>query len=247
MRIVLLRKNIRILWEERHLLKKCPRCKNNKDLSHFRKENNKDCSSCLDCRIKSRKYAANNHCSHKKLKWQCRKCSPSAFCSHGILRSYCVPCKGGSTCSHGRVKGDCTICGGKRCSHGKRRTICPLCRGGSFCSHKVRRTRCKECSPAGYFVSIVQGHIRRALGKQKDDKSLEYLGCSIEDYLDYLEEKFEPGMNWDNYATFWEIDHIKPLMYENPTIEEVIERLHYTNTQPLEVSKNRAKGNKYIG
>ena len=53
-------------------------------------------------------------------------------------------------------------------------------------------------------------------------------------------------MSWDNYGE-WEIDHIIPLKYNNPSIEEVQERLHYSNTQPLWARENRAKGNRHIG
>ena len=48
------------------------------------------------------------------------------------------------------------------------------------------------------------------------------------------------------YGSVWDIDHIVPLKYENPTLEEIIERLHYTNTQPLWKRDNIVKGNRYI-
>ena len=54
-------------------------------------------------------------------------------------------------------------------------------------------------------------------------------------------------MSWDNYGTIWHIDHIVPIKYKNPTLEEVMERLHFSNTQPLRATKNMAKGNRFIG
>ena len=54
-------------------------------------------------------------------------------------------------------------------------------------------------------------------------------------------------MNWDNYGTDWHIDHIIPIKYQNPTIEEIEERLHYTNTQPMWAIENIKKGNRDIG
>jgi hypothetical protein len=53
-------------------------------------------------------------------------------------------------------------------------------------------------------------------------------------------------MTWENYGDVWEIDHIVPLKYQDPTLEQVIERLHYTNTQPLWASENASKGNRFI-
>jgi hypothetical protein len=35
--------------------------------------------------------------------------------------------------------------------------------------------------------------------------------------------------------------------YNKPTLEEVIERFHLSNTQPLLVEDNLKKGNRYIG
>jgi hypothetical protein len=53
-------------------------------------------------------------------------------------------------------------------------------------------------------------------------------------------------MTWDNYGE-WEIDHVVPLKFENPTLEQLVERLHYTNLQPLWANENREKSNKWIG
>ena len=77
-------------------------------------------------------------------------------------------------------------------------------------------------------------------------KTVDYLGCDIATYRTYLESKFKEGMTWENYG-HWHIDHIIPIKYENPTMEEIIPRLHYLNTQPLWAIENIAKGNRYIG
>lgn len=57
-------------------------------------------------------------------------------------------------------------------------------------------------------------------------------------------------MTWEIYGK-WEIDHTIPIKYKQngikPSIEKVIKRLHYTNTQPLWGKENKSKGNRYIG
>lgn len=70
----------------------------------------------------------------------------------------------------------------------------------------------------------------------KTGTTLELLGCSIEEYKQYLESLFTLKMNWDNYGKYWEIDHIIPLSKGGS--------FHYTNTQPLTISENRKKKNK---
>ena len=80
--------------------------------------------------------------------------------------------------------------------------------------------------------SIINHHLKS--GKSK--KTIEYLGCTIQEYKEYLEPMFTPEMNWDNYGTYWEIDHIYPLAKGGP--------FHYTNTQPLTITENRVKSDK---
>lgn len=79
----------------------------------------------------------------------------------------------------------------------------------------------------------------------KKSKTNDILGCSFEHFKEYLESKFEPWMNWNNYGLYngdlnygWDIDHITPL--SNATTEEEVVKLnHYTNLQPLCSKVNR--------
>nr|QBK85779.1 MAG: hypothetical protein LCMAC101_03740 [Marseillevirus LCMAC101] len=79
---------------------------------------------------------------------------------------------------------------------------------------------------------------------------MEYLGCTIEQFRIHIEDQFEKDMSWDNYGE-WEIDHIVPIKYKEDgnllSVEDVIKRLYYTNTQPLWKKENMSKGSRYIG
>tara|TARA_R110002020_G_C15840367_1_gene735095 strand:- start:48 stop:512 length:465 start_codon:yes stop_codon:yes gene_type:complete len=65
--------------------------------------------------------------------------------------------------------------------------------------------------------------------------TIKYLGCTFNEYSEYLENQFDGDMSWENYGEYWEIDHIIPLSKGGS--------FHYTNTQPLVIEKNRKKGN----
>ena len=79
-------------------------------------------------------------------------------------------------------------------------------------------------------------------GINKHEPTLKLLGCSIKDYKLYLENKFDENMNWDNYGTYWEIDHIKELYKFNLNNKiEQMESFNFLNTQPLIISLNRKK------
>lgn len=74
---------------------------------------------------------------------------------------------------------------------------------------------------------------------QKNSKTQEILGCSFEEFKNYLESKFEVWMCYENYGKYngtenygWDIDHIIPLSSVK-TEEDIIQLNHYTNLQPL--------------
>lgn len=151
-------------------------------------------------------------------------------------------------CACGINKYNCRECGdGIFCPHSKRKKTCSICSPDYHCEHNTVKAKCKYCSPINHLVSIVRSRVYDVVKGNKTKRTLEYLGCSGEYYRTYLEKLFVEGMSWDNYGKEWEIDHIVPIFYSNPTDEQKIERLHYTNTQPLECSANRSKGNRFIG
>ena len=87
---------------------------------------------------------------------------------------------------------------------------------------------------------------RRITNKSKSTTSEKILGCSIEDFKIYIENKFTEGMSWDNYGMFgWHLDHIIPLSSAK-TEEDVYRLNHYTNFQPLWAEENMEKSNKII-
>lgn len=80
----------------------------------------------------------------------------------------------------------------------------------------------------------VKGMIIQSL-KNGDVKKVknahEILGCSYEEFQNYLERKFTPEMNWDNYAIYWNLDRIVPMSWAK-TEEELYDLNHFTNFQP---------------
>jgi len=81
------------------------------------------------------------------------------------------------------------------------------------------------------------------------EESIEtYLGCSLDEYKIYLESLFTNEMTWENYGKnkYWEIDHIRPVSsFDLSITENQYIAFHYTNTQPLTISANRKKKDKW--
>ena len=138
-------------------------------------------------------------------------------------------------------KDQCKTC--SPCPHNRIRTRCVKCVG---CIHGSFKYRCKICDPNGHLMNIVRSRTNGILKHNKSKKSIEYLNCSSQVLKEWIEIQFKSGMTWENYGE-WHIDHIIPLKYNNPTIEEIIERLNYENLQPMWASENMSKGNRFIG
>ena len=93
----------------------------------------------------------------------------------------------------------------------------------------------------------IRQSIRVTLKRQnfnKNSKTSEILGCSIQEFKNYLELQFTKGMSWENVGE-WHLDHIYPVSLAKSE-EELIRLNHYTNFQPLWAKDNLQKSNKII-
>ena len=246
-------------------VKTCPRCKHIKDISNFKSYRDKIVKTCQSCRdyvnqnriiykcvhdkqrSQCRDCNGSSICRHRRRKQQCKDCNGSSICKHQRQRHRCKDCNGTSICKHQRLRHRCKDCNGTSiCEHQRIRHTCKDCNGASICVHQRMRNQCQICDPIGHLSSVCRTRIYQALKSNKEFSSKKYIGCSIEEFKQHIETQFKPDMTWENYGILWHIDHIIPLKYNNPTIEEVTQRLHYTNTQPLYAFENIAKGNRYI-
>jgi hypothetical protein len=90
--------------------------------------------------------------------------------------------------------------------------------------------------------------IRNALRRTpKSDRTITLLGCSIKDFMIYLESRFDVGMTWENYGKVWHIDHIMPCAIFDLTKSDHQRRcFHFSNLQPLLGKDNLRKGAKVV-
>jgi hypothetical protein len=89
----------------------------------------------------------------------------------------------------------------------------------------------------------LSGAIRKRLnGQIKQSKSIEYVGCTWEFLIGYLESKFLNGMNWQNMGAVWHIDHKIPCRaFDFNDENQIKECFNYKNLQPLFVIDNLKK------
>lgn len=86
--------------------------------------------------------------------------------------------------------------------------------------------------------------VRHSLkGRKNGWKWEKWVGYTLNDLVEHLEALFDDKMNWDNYGSYWHIDHIKPRSLFS--LEEFKECWALSNLQPLEKIANIKKGNKF--
>ncbi len=231
-------------------------------------------SECRDCKGSAFCWTE-GHSGYEKFKRYCRECKGSALCwteGHSGFekrKSRCRDCKGSAFCwteghpGYEKWKHYCRDCKGSalcwtegHSGFETRKRYCRECGGSALCKRHLKQV-CRECDPIGHLKSSLRSRINsglKAAHLPKTKRTLEYLGCTLEFYRAYLQEKFQEGMKWENWGKgsgTWQIDHVCPVQFKRdgkkPTGNEVETRLHYTNTQPLWSIENMAKGNRFVG
>ena len=94
----------------------------------------------------------------------------------------------------------------------------------------------------------IESSIRRRIGKLlrgtlKPDHSVALLGCSFQEFMNFIAAQFKTSMSMENYGRKWHIDHIMPCSAFDMSDENQIRRcFHFTNLRPMWAKANLRKG-----
>lgn len=120
---------------------------------------------------------------------------------------------------------------------------------GKDCLNKWRRDRHKT-DPKYRLGSNMSKSILKSLKHNKGGSHWEDLvGYTLQELREHLEKQFDDKMNWDNYASYWTLDHIIPKSwYIYTKSKDIGFKLCWAleNLQPLEAKENIRKNNKVI-
>ena len=76
----------------------------------------------------------------------------------------------------------------------------------------------------------------------KTDSTMNYIGCNIQYLREWFEYNFTNEMNWDNYASYWSIDHIIPTCkFDLINEDEKFKCCNWSNLMPVTVNYNSSK------
>jgi hypothetical protein len=109
---------------------------------------------------------------------------------------------------------------------------------------KCRANRRKQASkPLNRIISNVRKRFRDVLRGKRPARAV--VGCSKTELEAHLQSQFTKQMQWNNYGTYWHVDHIVPVSHFDLTNPEHVKLVHhYTNLRPMEAVANMRKSNK---
>jgi hypothetical protein len=97
-------------------------------------------------------------------------------------------------------------------------------------------------------IGLIHNSFKRdkCLNLKKNTKTVEILGCSIEEFRNYILSKCPKDTKMEDFNMYgYHIDHIIPISLAKSE-EEVIKLCHYTNLQPMWCTDNIRKSNKIV-
>ena len=224
------------------MLKFCPTCNQEKNITEFNKNKTRkdgyqrECRNCCHLHHNIHYHLKKSSRLKENIKEGYKICTS---CNQELPLNLFKPGKG-----RFKVGSNCKLCFNQKWNQYQQKT------GQNRKHNKLKR----QTDPQWKLKANLRGRYLDALKRHtsggkvnKHHSAIELLGCDIEFYKQYLEQQFQPDMTWKNHGVLWEIDHIKPCASFNLIdSKQQQECFHYSNTQPLYYSDNRSKKDKYV-
>uniref|UniRef100_A0A6C0BM35 Uncharacterized protein n=1 Tax=viral metagenome TaxID=1070528 RepID=A0A6C0BM35_9ZZZZ len=124
-----------------------------------------------------------------------------------------------------------------------KRKICLVCYPGFVTEQKTEWCRQESATNINYRLKkSLAARLRTVL--TKTTHTMSYIGCNIQYLREWFEYNFTPEMSWDNYGSYWSIDHVIPVRHFDLTNEaEKLKCWNWSNLVPVSAKYNSAKRN----
>jgi len=227
--------------KERNICKTCRNKKSREKYSEIEliKELKQNCNSCEEEKLMS--------CFHKRRKICCdciNKKRREKYDNDEVHRTKLI--KNASDFKHNKVMERQKL---KEEEIGKDNKKCNYCEkikpNSCFRYNRLKCRICERDEPIDKLKRSVRSRIYIAL-KNKDKKTNEYLGCTSNQYLNWI-LSVNQDYTLDNRGEVWHIDHVIPLSkFDLNNQEEQLIAFNWRNTTPLLAKENLSKNNKII-
>jgi hypothetical protein len=195
--------------------RQCDECKINKSIDKYRKSTNNSYSkTCKKCLNEKDKIRKKNLRQKKNETFmaKCEKCNQEK-----VLRDF-------AKLKKFYKKKICISCYTKFLTEQKNE----WCKNERQCNINYRLKK----SLAARLRSVIV----------KNNSTMNYIGCNIQYLREWFEYNFLQEMNWENYGSYWSIDHIIPICKFDLTNEdEKMKCWNWSNLVPVEIIYNSSK------
>lgn len=105
----------------------------------------------------------------------------------------------------------------------------------------------REKDPSFKIYENCRKRVWKILRKNKSNTTNELLGCSKLFYQMWLEFTFDDSINWLNYGSMWDIDHVVPIdSFNLQDKTELFKCFNWRNTRALNKKANSEKSNNIV-
>jgi hypothetical protein len=123
-----------------------------------------------------------------------------------------------------------------------KRKICLSCYPKFLTEQKTEWCKKEHNSNMNYRIKKSLAARLRTILVSKNDSTMTYIGCNIQYLREWFEFNFTSEMNWENYGTYWSIDHIIPACKFDLSIEdEKFKCSNWSNLMPVTIKFNSSK------
>lgn len=96
--------------------------------------------------------------------------------------------------------------------------------------------------PTHKVIFAVRAAMYRCIKGAREQSWTKIVGYGIDELRVHLEKQFDLNMSWDNYGSYWHIDHIRPIKGFNLKDRAELKKCwELNNLRPLEASYNIKK------
>ena len=112
----------------------------------------------------------------------------------------------------------------------------------SYLNIKKNNIKIKRKTDKNFQISeILRSKIYKNIKFNKETSYQNIIGLNITMLKKWLEFRFDKNMNWTNFGTYWQIDHIIPIsLFDLSNQNEINICFNWKNLQPLESKENRS-------
>jgi hypothetical protein len=125
-----------------------------------------------------------------------------------------------------------------------KKKICVLCYPKFLTEQKTEWCRHERETNMNYRIKkSLAARLREVL--TKTTATMNYIGCNIQYLRKWFAYNFTPEMTWENYGSYWSIDHIIPVSkFDLTKDDEKFKCWNWSNMMPVTVKFNSVKKEK---